>query len=102
MADLIDREEFIRDFDIKIPLDNDVYDKLQVEHLLRTLSNEYKKALRKYPKADTERHAHWIKSKHSPYTYKCSKCGAKAFIENDIPANYCIECGCKMDKTHAL
>lgn len=44
------------------------------------------------PKADTERHAHWIDNGD---TYECSNCGDKFY---GIDTKFCSSCGCKMDE----
>ena len=46
-------------------------------------------------KADTERHAHWVRKYDQDVFYDCcSNCGYKSWVK-DI---YCAKCGCKMDE----
>lgn len=111
MADLIDREEAIKvisndSLDVKCFC---VIGRGQENRELAKTINDYvdllletaKRKILSLPKADTERHAHWVAEERKPY-YMCSNCRRNAlrfwFEPESQLSDYCPHCGCKMDE----
>lgn len=92
MPDLIDRDKVLETV-FNVMSDD------KVVHKHRALNRNIKQI----PKADTERHAHWI---HMPYTltrHYCSNCKGVALGEvmmNGLTtkSKFCPHCGCLMDE----
>lgn len=88
MIDLIDRKRL---------LNSRVYStrsgKPNYEKMFKNLVNDIENA----PSVDIEAHAHWIKGVAAPEHYICSECGGQLLIY-DEKANYCPNCGYKMDE----
>ena len=91
MADLIDRDKVLETI-FNVMSDN------KVVHKHRALNRNIKQI----PKANTERHAHWIQDKDiTELTLTCNCCGY-SYIEADPNCeeryDFCPNCGCKMDE----
>ena len=101
MADLIDRDRLLKYIDgmsIEDTSNNLVF------KTANTVLSMFKQVIKAIPKADTERHAHWIFQSETSSAfdkkYKCSKCNRVivVFDEKDlIHYRYC-HCGAKMDE----
>lgn len=96
MPDSIDRDNFI---DRKMAVDTILT--LDKEYYGETLLMEVALKLTGLPKADTERHAHWIEDKDiTQLEITCNCCGY-SYIEADPDCeeryDFCPHCGCKMD-----
>lgn len=98
MADLIDRDRLLKYIDgmsIEDTSNNLVF------KTANTVLSMFKQVIEAIPKADTERHAHWIKEKVEDITYPwyrrvCSNCKMQSPLGREH--NYCPHCGCKMDE----
>lgn len=112
MIDLIDRKEAIKvisndSLDVKCFC---VIGRGQKNRELEKTINDYvnllletvKRKILSLPKADTERHAHWIEDEYCGY-YTCSNCDGIGTANGmspieDCHLNYCPYCGAKMDE----
>lgn len=83
MTDFIDRNKVLEVI-FNIMSDN------KIVHKHRALNRNIKQI----PKADTERHAHWLYRSTNRF-YECSYCGNITYSSED---KYCSNCGCGMDK----
>lgn len=106
MSDLIDRKEAIKvisndSLDVKCFC---VIGRGQENRELAKAINDYvdllletaKRKILSLPKADTERHAHWIRI--NDVLSQCSNC--KTTILRCDTDDYCSHCGCNMNKVN--
>lgn len=94
----------------------DLIEKKELEKKIKELMNDWKSSPTKIyvckviltilsdkkqlPSADTERHAHWVKSEIPCEEYTCSNCGGACWYYDSsgtvCKSKYCPNCGCKM------
>ena len=101
MSDLIDRNRLLKYIDnmrVKDCINNPVIE------TANTMQSLFKQVVEAMPKADTERHAHWVKTYNEiidEYVFECSNCGREiGNVEGRQLENikYCWNCGRKMNK----
>lgn len=100
MPDLIDRDRLLKYIDnmgVKDCISNPVIE------TANTMQSLFKQVVEAMPKADTERHAHWIKTYNvitNEFVFECSNCGHEIGNVDDkqlVNIKYCWNCGCKMN-----
>ena len=108
MADFIDRKELLRaiqnfNFNICCARATGKY-KTNIMQLkmFTDIQEQFLLIAEGIPKADTERHAHWIQDKDiTELTLTCNCCGY-SYIEAgpncEERYDFCPSCGCKMDE----
>ena len=96
MADLIDREELLN----ILEKNNEIY--WGTAGGGYPVSKDIFEEIKFMNKANTERHAHWIKGKIPYEEYTCSNCGGACWYYDYsgtvCKSKYCPNCGCKMDE----